>query len=142
MKNSARDPMEHPARWIRDTATLAEERWNDPVRGDVTFRTAFGDGSGSTDTFTAGIAELQPGGRLACHRHAPVELYYVTDGCGTVTLKGTAHRVVAGAAVFVPGGCEHEVRNDGPGVLRFFYTLAADSLADIEYEFVNDTDDT
>ena len=50
-------------------------RWSDPVRGQVTFRTLFGDGTTETDSLTAVIAELEPGDWFGHHRHDPADVY-------------------------------------------------------------------
>ena len=111
------------------------EGWDDPVKGRVSWRTLFSGGTTATEALTAGVAELQPGDRLGLHRHTPPEIYYVLEGSGIVTLDGVEHEIAAGAAVFIPGDCEHGIRNDGASPLRVFYAFAADSFADIEYRF-------
>ena len=111
------------------------ERWTDPVRGEVAFRTLLGDAGSATDSLTAGVAELGPGGWLGHHRHEPAEVYYVLEGEGTVLLGERERPVTAGTAVFIPGDLEHGIRNTGPGRLRFFYVLAADAFTDVEYLF-------
>jgi mannose-6-phosphate isomerase-like protein (cupin superfamily) len=111
------------------------EQWADPVRGEVGFRTLFGDGSRPTDSLTAGITELAPGGWLGHHRHEPAEVYYVVTGEGVVVLDGTEHAVGAGSAVFIPGDVEHGIRNTAQEPLRFFYAFPVGSFADIEYRF-------
>jgi mannose-6-phosphate isomerase-like protein (cupin superfamily) len=111
------------------------EEWADPVRGEVGFRTLFGGGTTPTDSLTAGVTELRPGGWLGHHRHEPSELYYVVSGEGTVVLDGTEHVVGPGSAVFIPGDCEHGIRNTGSTPLRFFYAFAVGSFTDIEYRF-------
>ena len=109
--------------------------WNDPVRGRISWRTLFTGDQTTTDALTAGVAELQPGGWLGLHRHTPPEVYYVLEGSGIVWLDGTEHQVTAGAAVFIPGDCEHGIRNHGTEPLRFLYAFAVDSFGDIEYRF-------
>ena len=49
---------------VRSVADVEPERWSDPIRGDMGFRTIFGDGPAETD-FTAGVTELEPGGWMA-----------------------------------------------------------------------------
>ena len=112
-----------------------QERWSDPVRGDVGFRTFFGVPGTTTPDFTAGIAELEPSGWLGHHRHAPSEVYYVIEGEGTVTVDGADHAVRAGTAVYVPGDSEHGICNTGAEVLRFFYAFGVGSFEDVEYRF-------
>jgi quercetin dioxygenase-like cupin family protein len=109
--------------------------WDDPVKGRIAWRTLFSGDTTPTDALTAGIAEVEPGGWLGLHRHAPAEIYYVLEGGGIVTLEGKEHAVSAGSAVFIPGDAEHSVRNHGPGTLRFLYAFPTDSFAEIEYRF-------
>jgi quercetin dioxygenase-like cupin family protein len=109
--------------------------WDDPVKGRVSWRTLFSGDKTPTNALTAGVAELQPGGWLGLHRHTPPEIYYVLEGRGTVTLDGAEHDVAAGAAVFIPGDCEHGIRNDGASPLRFLYAFAVDSFGEVEYRF-------
>lgn len=108
--------------------------WNDH-RGRLTFRTLFSADSTATERLVTGVAELPEGGFLALHRHEQAETYYVLSGAGVVTLGGTDYRVRPGSSVFIPGFSEHGVRNTSTLTLRFFYVLAADAFADIEYVF-------
>jgi quercetin dioxygenase-like cupin family protein len=110
------------------------ETWSDPLRGRVVFRTLVGDSSQQTD-LTAGVAELQPDGWLGRHRHVPAEIYHVLTGEGLLVVAGEEHLVSAGATVYIPGNGEHEIRNIGDSVLRFFYVLDAGAMEDVSYEF-------
>lgn len=110
------------------------ETWADPVRGDLGFRTLVGRDS-TTDSLTAGVSEVPPGGWLGLHRHAPAEVYHVLGGHGTVTLDGDEHAVGPGSVVFIPGGLEHGIRNTRQEELRFFYAFAVGSMAEVEYHF-------
>lgn len=111
------------------------QRWSDPIRGEVGFRTLFGDGTMATDSLTAGVTEMEPGDWLGHHCHAPAEIYYILHGEGTLVLGGEERAVEAGSAVFIPGNLEHGIRNTGEGPLRFFYAFAVGTFADIEYRF-------
>ena len=110
------------------------ERWAEPVRGEMGFRTVFGDSSAETD-FTAGVTELEPGGWMAGHRHEPAEIYYVVSGEGKLTIEGEEHAVSAGTAAHIPGNSEHAIRNTADAPLRFFWAFAVGSLDQIEYHF-------
>ncbi len=114
------------------------EGWDDPVKGRIAWRTLFSGDRTPTAALTAGVAELEPGGWLALHRHAPAEIYYVLEGRGIVTLDGVEHEVSAGSAVFIPGNVEHGSRNAGDTPLRVLYAFAADSFAEVEYRFSAD----
>lgn len=109
--------------------------WDDAVKGRIGWRTLFGGGVTATDSLTAGIAEVEPGGWLGLHRHAPAEIYYVLEGRGIVTLEGIEHEVSAGAAVFIPGDAEHGIRNPYGVAFRFLYVFPVDSFAEVEYRF-------
>lgn len=117
----------------------APERWDDPVRGSLTFRTLFSKGASPTCGLTAGYAELAPGDRLSPHRHPQSEVYLVVEGEGVVRVEDEAVGVTAGTVIFMPGGSVHEVVNSSPThTLRVFYVLDADGIEDVEYEFVDD----
>jgi mannose-6-phosphate isomerase-like protein (cupin superfamily) len=120
---------------VVDESDVPLERWSDPVRGEVGFRTLLGGDETATDSFTAGVTEMQPDDWLGHHRHEPSEVYYVIHGHGTLVVEGEQHAVSAGSTVFIPGNAEHGIRNTGDGPLRFFYAFAVGSFADIEYRF-------
>lgn len=113
------------------------ERWDDPARGGVVWRTLLSGDRTPTRGLTMGVAEFPPGeaGTLRPHRHAPPEAYYVLDGEGIVTIDGAPHAIKAGAAVYLPGDATHAVVNTGDGPLRLVYIFAADSFAEVEYHF-------
>jgi quercetin dioxygenase-like cupin family protein len=108
--------------------------WDDH-RGRAAWTRLFSQGETPTDSMTAGVAELATGGFLAPHRHPQAEIYYILDGQGTVTVDDTAHAVAAGTALFIPGGSEHAIHNDGDELLRFFYVFAVDRIEDVKYIF-------
>lgn len=110
------------------------EGWDDE-RGRLTWRTLFSAGSSPTDGLVTGIAELEEDGFLALHRHEQSETYYILSGEGHVTLEGFEHRVRPGTSIFIPGSTEHAIHNTGTESLRFFYVLAADDFAHVEYVF-------
>lgn len=108
--------------------------WDDH-RGRLTFRTVFSADSTATRHFVTGVADLDEGGYLALHRHEQAETYHVLSGSGVVSLDGVEHLVGAGSHVFIPSFAEHGIRNTGTQTLRFFYALAANSFADVDYVF-------
>jgi quercetin dioxygenase-like cupin family protein len=116
------------------------ERWSDPIRGDVGFRTLFGGGVGTTESLTVGVTEMQPGDWLGAHRHTQAEVYFILDGHGRLVVDGEEQSVEAGTAVFIPGDVEHGIRNDGDAVFRFFYAFAAASFSDIHYRFTGEVE--
>lgn len=122
---------------VINESDVQQETWSDAVRGEVAFCTIFG-AHPTTPQFTAGVADLAPGGWLGHHRHEPAELYYVLHGDGTLTIDGTEYAVGSGTAAYVPSNTEHGIRNTGEGSLRFLYVFAVDSFDQIEYRFTAD----
>ncbi len=122
---------------IRREAQCELERWDDPVRGAVSWRTLFSGDRTPTSELTMGVAELPPGiaGPGSPHRHTQPEVYYILAGHGTVWVDGETHDVSEGSAVFIPGDAPHYARNTGSGVMRLLYVFAVDSFAEVEYEF-------
>lgn len=133
--SGAGDGTGRPEPVVRHEGDGAQDEWDDPVRGVLSFRTLFSGGSTPTRSLTAGVTELRPGGWLGLHRHTPAEVYHVVDGEGVVLLDGSEHRVTAGSSVFIPGDAEHGIRNTGSGRLRVFYAFAVDSFDEVEYRF-------
>jgi mannose-6-phosphate isomerase-like protein (cupin superfamily) len=124
-----------PPHLVRSTEDAEMETWDDPVRGRVDFRTLFSREVTGTRALTTGIAVVPADGRLALHRHTAPEVYYVLRGGGQVLVDGVENEVGPGSAVFLPGGSWHGVRASGPEPLRLVYTLAADGMADVDYDF-------
>jgi quercetin dioxygenase-like cupin family protein len=104
-------------------------------RGGVRWKTLLSGDRTSTDTLTLGIATLAPGQALQEHRHEQAELYLVLDGTGEVMLDESVRPVAPGTAIFAPGNVRHGIRNTGATELRYAYVFAADSFADVEYDF-------
>jgi quercetin dioxygenase-like cupin family protein len=121
---------------VRRVEDLDASTWNDPVRGIIQFRTLFDSAVTSTGTLTAGVAELTEHGWLGLHRHPQAENYHVVEGVGIVLVNGTLHQVSSGSSIFIPGDAPHGIRNASPSRLRFIYTLAVDSLADVQYDWL------
>jgi mannose-6-phosphate isomerase-like protein (cupin superfamily) len=118
-----------------DQKDLAEDGWDDPVRGRIRWRTLFSKGVTPTAGMTCGVTELRPGDWLGLHRHAPAEIYYIVAGAGLVCLDGREVPVKAGSAVFIPGMAEHGIRQTGNETLRLFYVFPVDSFDGVEYLF-------
>lgn len=112
------------------------EGWDEPDgRGVVGWQTLLSGDTTPTDGLTAGIAQLEPGGHLALHRHDPAELYFLLEGEAVVTIDGAEFPVAAGACVFIPGDAEHGIRNESASLVRFLYVFPSDSFAEVAYRF-------
>lgn len=123
---------------VRDSSQVESEVWDDPVRGDVSFRVLFSADRTPTSSLYTGLTALAPGGWLALHRHPQSEVYHLVEGSGVVVLDGAERPVAAGSAVFIPGNAEPGLRNTGDGPLRFVYAFATDSIDDVVYRFSDD----
>ena len=117
-----------------DTATLPLESWEDLAKGTLHWQTLFSGSKTPTDSLTCGIAIIRPGEHFALHRHSHAEVYFGLDGTGTVMIDGQPHELSPGVALFIPGNAEHGVPQVSEP-LRWFYTFAADSFAEITYRF-------
>lgn len=117
-----------------DQADVPLERWDDPARGNIGFQTLFSGDSTPTDSLVCGIATLRAGDRFALHSHPQAEVYFGLDGTGEVMIDGVAHLLAPGVALFIPGGAVHGVPRASAD-LRWFYTFACNSFADIAYSF-------
>ena len=95
------------------------ESWDDTSRGAVSWFTLFSRDITPTAGMTAGIAEIPPEpGPLGAHRHEQAELYYILEGRGVLTMDGVETVVSAGTAAFIPGDCEHSLRNTSTTVFE------------------------
>ena len=121
-----------------DQATLPDERWDDPARGTIRFRTLVSAPATDTRDLVCGVAMLEAGETFALHSHPQAEVYFGLDGTGDVLIDGTPHRLAPGVALYIPRGAVHGVPV-ATAPLRWFYTFAADSFADIAYHFPHET---
>lgn len=124
-----------------DSATLPDECWDDPTRGSIRFRTLFSAPKTDSDEITCGVAMMEAGDTFPLHSHPQAEVYFGLEGEGMVMIGGTEHRLAPGIALYIPGGAVHGVPV-AQSPLRWFYTFAADSFADIKYSFLSETDPT
>ncbi len=112
------------------------ETWQDPGRGELSWVTLFSSDRTPTDSMTAGIAELPPGGGgRTSHRHEQPELYYVIEGTGLLTIDGQESVVTSGSAVFIPGNAAHCLRNNSATMLKLLYVFPTNSFSEIIYRF-------
>ena len=120
-----------------DTASLPDERWDDPARGSIRFRTLISGPGTPTRDLVCGVAEMAPGDTFALHSHPQAEVYFGLEGEGEVLVDGVAQPLAPGVALYIPGGAVHGVPL-ARGHLRWFYSFAADSFADIRYSFLHE----
>ncbi len=124
-----------------DAAHLPDERWDNPARGTIRFRTLISAPATPTDSMVCGIALMTTGETFALHSHPQAEVYFGLEGEGAVMIDGAPHRLAPGVALFIPGGAVHGVPEvNGP--LKWFYTFATASFDDIEYRFLNEAGET
>lgn len=122
-----------------DQSALTDERWDNPARGSIRFRTLFSAPKTDTADLTCGIAMMEAGDTFALHSHPQAEVYFGLEGEGEVLIDGTPHRLAPGIALFIPGGAVHGIPQ-AQAPLRWFYTFAASSFDDIRYSFLSDTE--
>jgi quercetin dioxygenase-like cupin family protein len=120
---------------VVDEQDRAPETWPDKPAGG-SWKTLISGGITPSEALTLGVARLGPGETLGAHRHAQPEVYLVLGGTGVVTIAGDAHDVAAGKAVFIPGNAVHSLECTGEEDLRIAYAFAADSMDDVEYDFL------
>ncbi|MEY4985015.1 MAG: hypothetical protein RIR62_3281 [Pseudomonadota bacterium] len=128
-----------PAALTVDSETLPDERWDDPARGTIRFRTLLSAPRTESDSLTCGVAMMAAGETFALHSHPEAEVYFGLEGEGEVMVDGTAHRLAPGVALYIPGGAVHGIPV-ASAPLRWFYCFAADSFLDIRYSFLFETD--
>ena len=128
--------MPSPARV--DASTLPDERWDNPARGTLCFRTLISAPVTDTAAVVCGVAMMAAGDSFALHSHPQPEVYFGLEGEGEVLIDGAAHRLAPGVALYIPGGAVHGVPL-AVAALKWFYTFAADRFSDIDYHFPHET---
>lgn len=117
-----------------DFNALQDEAWDDHARGTIRFRTLISAPDTDTDSIVCGVALMAAGETFALHSHAHPEVYFGLEGEGDVVIDGQPHRLAPGVAIFIPGNALHGVPL-ATSPLKWFYTFAADSFADVKYKF-------
>ena len=127
----------HHQPFVVNEDDVETERWDDPVKGIVQWRTLLSADRTPTSTMTVGVATLEPGAadEFHPHRHSDAEVYYILEGSGLVEIDGAQHAVRAGTAVFIPGDAWHSAINTGTTVMRLLYVFAVDSFDQVGYVF-------
>jgi len=89
----------------------------------VATETRTGSTASSVSGFS-GVAFLQPGERIAEHSHPySEEFLFVAEGDATADLDGEPWELAAGAALLIPPGTRHRVRNTGAVPVRIVFHL-------------------
>ena len=70
---------------------------------------------------TGGWYHLAAGAANHKDVHDVDEIYFIIQGSAEINLDGEGHRMRAGDTVLVPGGCEHNINNDGGDELVLVY---------------------
>ncbi len=128
--------MTRPARI--DLAALPDERWDDPARGTIRFRTLISAPGTDSDSIVCGVAMMAAGDTFPLHSHPQAEVYFGLEGEGEVMIDGQVHQLAPGVTLYIPGGAVHGVPV-ARAPLKWFYTFAADSFADIRYRFLHES---
>jgi len=90
-------------------------------------------------TFKVKRITVESGQRLSYQRHEHrSEHWFVVFGSGLVTIDGTDHQVVAGAAVDVPRGAAHRIQNTGEGPLVFIEVQRGTYFGEDDIERLSD----
>lgn len=98
-------------------------RWRTLLSGDRT----------PTRRISMGTLELPPGSSLDAHHHAPPEVYFITDGSGTLLIGAEQRAVDAGDVVYIPGDHVHGIKNTGDAMLKLVWVFPTDTWPEIEY---------
>lgn len=84
----------------------------------ISGRVVIGKSDGAKN-FCMRVFEIAPGGYTYKHSHDWEHEVFVHAGEGGVLARGQWHPVKAGSVVFIPGGDEHQLRNEGRDVFVF-----------------------
>jgi len=68
-----------------------------------------------------GEAILDPGASLKMHNHKIEEVFFITEGTGTVVIDGDTSTAEEGSAVLLPAGSKHTMINKSQKPLRFSF---------------------
>lgn len=71
------------------------------------------------ENFVMRVFEIEPGGNTPLHTHDWEHEVFVLNGTGIVVAPSGEHEVKSGDVIFVPGGEEHQFRNESDDALEF-----------------------
>ncbi len=73
-------------------------------------------------TFCMGYVTLESnGGQVPWHNQEQEEIYFIVDGSGEMCLGEERQTLIAGQAVYIPGGVFHQLTNTGDRPLYMIY---------------------
>ena len=81
-------------------------------------RVVIGKADGDT-SFCMRVFEIEPGGHSAKHSHEYEHQVFVHSGQGEIWNGEAWKEVAAGSIIYIPGGEEHQLRNNGRELLIF-----------------------
>jgi quercetin dioxygenase-like cupin family protein len=84
----------------------------------VTGRVVIGRADGARDLCMR-VFELEPGIYTGKHAHEWEHEVFVHSGKGSILRDGKWAPFAVGSVIFIPGGEEHQLRNDGNEILTF-----------------------
>ena len=77
---------------------------------------------------------LDPGAGLKMHGHKIEEVFFITEGTGTVVIDGEATTVEQGGAILLPAGSKHTMLNKSQKPLRFAFFHPGIHVGRVVYE--------
>jgi len=69
--------------------------------------------------------EVSPGGHTSLHIHPHEHEVFAVDGNGVFVCEGQEYEFAPEHVIFVPGGKEHQFKNEGNSALRFLCIIPA-----------------
>ena len=69
--------------------------------------------------FVMRVFEIDPGGNTPLHKHDWEHEVFILNGTGIVVSPSGERKVKSGDVIFVPGGEEHQFRNENDKALEF-----------------------
>lgn len=82
------------------------------------------------DRFVMGHVTVEPGGGIPAHEHVQEEVYYILEGCATITVNAETKRMLAGTAVHLPPGSMHELKNEDQQPVTILFVYAPKGIVD------------
>lgn len=83
----------------------------EPISYAGTALRQFASGACGAEGVSTGTATLEPGARLACHKHNSSEAATILEGEALFSVQGRSYRMLPYDCIHVPAGIPHEVLN-------------------------------